>query len=184
MLNMNCIDSSWLTAAYAQHKDYLINYTFSFINDRTEAECIVQHAFLQAHRKQTMQDYVLKWLMTVCHNTAVNFVRSRSRVNYHSPDTLLENSEKDNLLDTEMDVSPSEITLDNERKAELQSQYAKALAKLGKLKNKSLKKVIELRYFENKSYKEISQIMRIKLGTVGFKLNYALKLLNQHLTCE
>jgi RNA polymerase sigma factor (sigma-70 family) len=111
-------------------------------------------------------------------------VRSRSRVNYHSPDTLLERSEKDNLIDTEMDVSPSEITLDNERKAELQAQYEKALAKLDKLKNKSLKKVIELRYFENKSYKEISQIMRIKLGTVGFKLNYALKLLNQHLTRE
>lgn len=170
----------WLTDAYTKHKDYLISYTYSFIKDWLEAECIVQHAFLQAHRKQNMQDYVLKWLMTVCHNNAVTFVRSRLKVNYCDHTALLQTRETENQ--DELDCSPLEIVLDREDVVDSKIKQREILETLNKLKNPSLKQVVELRYFHNKSYQEISKIMNIKLGNVGFKLNYALKLMRRYLT--
>jgi len=177
MSNTSC-ENSWLSEAYLKHRDRLIEYTFGFVRDRAEAECIVQGAFQEAGSKEHIKDYAVKWLTRVCHNHAIDFVRHRAKVNYYDPADLF--SEESNF-ETEVDISPVEIVLDKESTKELQVKKQELLEAINKLKNPSLRRVIELRYFENKTYQEISEIMKIKLGNVGFKLNYAIKLLKRHL---
>ncbi len=111
------------------------------------------------------------WLLRVASNYAIDFLRKKRM---ESVSLIVDNEEEDGkslikTLSTE-DLNPEENII----KEQNEEQIRMLLDKLPE----DVKKILEMRYFENMRYKEISQQLKIPIGTVKARLHRAKKLLN------
>lgn len=140
---------------------------------REDMEDVLQNIFLKTYRNLNDFDRDLKfssWIYRIAHNEAMSFFRSRS---VRPEGTALEDSED------ALDILKS--NLDSSSEAELglnAAQLSKAMADL----DAKYRDVLVLRYFEDRDYAEISDILRIPQGTVATLLNRAKKRLRGSLS--
>ncbi|MBU6490674.1 sigma-70 family RNA polymerase sigma factor [Patescibacteria group bacterium] len=140
---------------------------------REDREDILQNAFIKAYKNLNSFDQTLtfsSWMYRITHNEAMSFFRSR-RARPHI--TLGGESE---MLITELRDENS----DTSRVAELRlsrEEIAKAFAALAPRQ----RDVLALRFFEDRSYAEMSDILEVPAGTVSTLLHRAKRALREAL---
>ena len=140
---------------------------------REDMEDVLQNVFLKTYRNLNEFDRQLKfssWIYRITHNEAMSFFRSNaSRPEGHPVD------------DAELVLEQLRGHADTSMEAELGLNASQLSEGLKKLEAK-YRDVIVLRYFEEREYTEISDILRIPTGTVATLLNRAKKRLREVLS--
>jgi RNA polymerase sigma-70 factor (ECF subfamily) len=133
-----------------RYQNKIFAYLYRFLNNnREEAEDLAQEVFIKAYRALQSFDTKRKfssWLYRIAHNEAVNLIKRKGLISFFP-------LEKNNLKDITSKKSEEIQTLDIERAlSQLKPEY---------------REVLILRYFEDKSYEEISEILKKPINTVG-----------------
>ena len=146
----------------------LFAYLYKLVNSREEARDILQNVFIKAFRNLKNYDTKRKfssWIYRIAHNEGVNYIKRKSLKKFIPWESAL--ASKDQL---DMSTSKEDMEKVWERK-ENKKEMDEALKKLP-LK---YRQVIELRYYQDKSYEEISQILKKSVNTVGTLISRAKK---------
>ena len=149
-----------------RYEPRLRRYVMRFINCSTEdAEDILQDTFINAYRNLNGFDTGLKfssWIYRIAHNEAVSHLR---RVT--SKPAIPWEDDKLEALASEVDV---------ERELHRTMDNATIRSAVDRLDTK-YREVLVLRYFDDKSYEEISDILRKPTGSVSSLITRAKRLL-------
>lgn len=137
-----------------RYKTKLAHYLRKFINNPDELEDVLQDVFIKVYKNLygfNIRKKFSPWIYRISHNEAINHLKKRS-----TQSISLEENEID-VADEKMDIKQTiEVSL-------LKTKIEKGLSSL---KDKYRQAII-LYYFEEKSYEEISEILRIPTSTVG-----------------
>lgn len=150
-----------------RYEKQLLRYVFrlsSFSHD--EAEDVVQEVFIKVYQNLNNFDHKLKfssWIYRITHNQVISTFRKNKRqirsVTWDVDNELVQN------LKSDFDIGKE---LDNNY---LQKEIKKVLDKM----DFKYAQVLALKFLENKSYKEISDILQKPQGTVATLINRAKK---------
>ena len=167
--------------AYAElmgrYKDTVYFMLLKMVNNKDDAEDLAIEAFGKAFKRldQYTPNYAFStWLFKIATNNCIDFIR-KHRLNMLSIDKPIKDEEGGELtLDIRDDRSdPEENVIKKQKEVHLR-------AIVEKLKPR-YRQLVQLRYFEEKSYEEISQEMSLPVGTVKAQLFRARELLFQML---
>ena len=137
-----------------RYREKLSHYLRKFINNNDEIEDVLQIVFIKTYRNLNGFDPKRKfssWIYRITHNEAINHLKKNKRVKICLDDVEYK------IIDENINISES-----IDRKI-LKSEIEKAISCL----NIKYKEPIILFYFEEKSYEEISDILKIPKSTVG-----------------
>lgn len=139
----------------------LLRYAAYLIRDEAKAADVVQEAFIKAFinlKGFNLKKKFSSWIYRIVHNETINYLKK------HKKEISLENN---HWLKSKEDVEA-----DFNRK-EARKMLYQSLKKLP-LKYRS---PLVLFYLEEKSYEEISDVLRIPVGTVGTRINRGKKMM-------
>ncbi len=143
----------------------LVQYATRIIGDRERARDVVQETFIELQRanRRQIDSAPAKWLFTVCRNRALNVCRKEKRM------TFLDHA----LLETRAgrELGPSE-------QLERKEADGFLVSILGTLPPRQ-QEIVQLKFQNDLSYEEISQITKLSVSHVGVLLHTALKTLRQ-----
>jgi RNA polymerase sigma-70 factor (ECF subfamily) len=146
----------------------LFVYLYHLTGSKEETEDILQNVFVKVYnnlKKFNTQKKFSSWIYRIAHNEAVNYLKKRSQKRFVSWEDVMMSKEK-------MEISSHERSpLDHWIKKELKKEMEAALDKLPS----KYKEVLILRYFTEKSYEEMSEILKRPVNTVGTLINRAKK---------
>lgn len=140
-----------------RYQTKLIRYANYLLSDQDKANDVVQEALIKAYINLKGFDTKKKfssWLYRIVHNEAMNMVEKHKKVIPLDPEL-----EFDSGLNVEADYIQSELT----------AHAQKCLKQMALMYSEPL----SLYYLEDKSYDEISDILRLPIGTVGTRINRA-----------
>jgi RNA polymerase sigma-70 factor (ECF subfamily) len=142
-----------------KYREQLFRHAVYFIKDQDAAYDIVQETFIRAIKEQRLfnLDFRIKaWLFRVAKNLCLNQIRNKSRrTAILQANPGLDHQEADQyqqLFEGEREIA-----------------MMKAMEEL----SEEHREILILRYYDDLSYAEISQILEIKLGTVMSRLSRA-----------
>ncbi|WP_417867047.1 RNA polymerase sigma factor [Xanthomarina gelatinilytica] len=152
-----------------QYWDYVYGFQLKRIENENDAEDITIQTFSKAFDKIAMFDekYAFKtWLVTISRNIHIDLLRKEKR----QPSNTISNDSEDSYYEI-LDESPSA-----EDKLITEQNLAKLLRDIKKLKP-HYQEIINLRYFQELSYNEISEELNEPINNIKVKLLRAKKLL-------
>lgn len=153
-----------------QHK--LTHYLRKFIKSSDELEDVLQVVFVKAYQNLfsfNLRQKFSSWIYKIAHNEAINYLKKKSQ----HPQISLEKEE--------YQIIDQKINLNKEfDQSLLKIRIEKSLSQI-KLK---YREPLILFYFEEKSYEEISEILRIPKNTVGTLISRAKKTLKKNLNIQ
>lgn len=162
--------------AYAElmvrYKDTIFYMLLKMVRDRDDAEDLTIEAFGKAFKNlgQYTPDYAFStWLFKIATNNCIDFIRRKKEA--VSLDRTYKNSDGD-----EMSIEPKSDSLNPEEKAIKKQKIQLMKAVVEKLQPR-YRTLVELRYFQEKSYEEISAELDLPIGTVKAQLFRARELL-------
>ncbi len=143
----------------------LLQYATRIIGDRERARDVVQETFVEFGRSERHQfdPAPAKWLFTVCRNRALNVCRKEKRMTYLD----------DELLGARADAEPLPGELLEQKEA------AGFLLRILATLPPRQQELIQLKFQNDLSYQEISEITQLSTNHVGVLLHNALKTLRQ-----
>lgn len=144
-----------------RYQKKLIRYAYNLIKNEDKAIDIVQESFIKAFvnlNNFNIEKKFSSWIYRIVHNQAINLAKK-----YEKETPLLENWDF---------KSDDNIESDFEQK-EIKENVEKCLKEISLLYSEPL----SLYYIDEKSYEEISDILRIPMGTVAIRINRAKKLM-------
>ncbi len=155
-------DQAHFVTLVSRYKRRLFDYLkfFCRLSD-DDVEDILQSVFIKIYYNLNDFDGDLKfssWAYRIAHNEAVSFLRKKKKTTDIICD-FIENLPHISNLSEELD-----LTLE-------QKNVSQALC----LMDEKYREVLLLKYFEQKDYKEISDILRKPMGTVATLINRAKK---------
>lgn len=139
----------------------LVRYVNNLIKDENKAADVVQESFIKAFinlNSFNIEKKFSSWIYRITHNQAINLVKK-----YQKETPLLEDWDFESNDDIEKDFEEKEII----------KKVEKCLKNIPLLYREPL----SLYYIDEKSYEEISDILRIPMGTVATRINRAKKLM-------
>jgi RNA polymerase sigma-70 factor (ECF subfamily) len=150
-----------------RYKNRLINFVYRFVKDYDVSEDIVQETFLRVFRKR--RDYKAianfsTWIFTIAGNLAKSELRRRKRWKFLSIDSGYGDEDKSiDLPDPGMKPDRATAVSILEENVQdsidsLQSKYKEALI---------------LRDIQGMSYKQISEVLGVPVGTIKSRVNRA-----------
>ncbi|HPC30967.1 MAG TPA: RNA polymerase sigma factor [Candidatus Paceibacterota bacterium] len=146
------------------------NYLFRFIQTKEEVEDLTQDIFLKAYSNILSFNPKKKftpWLYQIAHNELVNYLRKK-----HYLSTKFINLDLDILAAKSVSKNDILKDLENNLKFEL---IDKNLNKL----NFKYRQPFVLFFYENLSYQEISDILKIPISTVGTRIKRAKEIIKK-----
>lgn len=152
-----------------RYENKLRRYLRKFIFDSDELDDVLQDVFIKAYKNLFGFDVKKKfssWIYRIAHNEAVNHLKKNSKERISLDDVEYK------IIDEKMDIG---ISMDKTLLKEKMENY------LSHIKLKYREPLI-LFYFEEKSYEEISEILRIPKSTVGTLIMRGKKILKENLT--
>ncbi len=165
----------------SRYKDQLLNFIYRFLNDSEQSEDILQETFLRVYRNRHAYRRIAKfstWIYTIAGNLARTELRKRKRRKLFSLSNMGVEDKDYEVADNAFNPEAHVDTVLHENV--IQQEIDKLSPKF--------REVIVLRDIQELSYDEISQILRIPLGTVKSRVNRArLRLqtaLTKHLNLE
>ena len=141
----------------------LLRYVGFIFGDNHQAADVVQDTFIKAYVNLNSFDVTKKfssWLYRIAHNQAVNQFRRQPHQN----------------LEDHMDLDSGVAIEDDLIRQELAKHAHRCLDRISLI----YKEPLSLFYLQDKSYEEISDILRLPIGTVGTRINRA-KIIMRHL---
>jgi RNA polymerase sigma-70 factor (ECF subfamily) len=146
----------------------LLHFAHRLVGDMQMAEEICQDTMLKAWQQAgsfRMDGHLKAWLFRVARNNAIDYIR-RKRLPTEEFQAAHDTATEDQQPEREAERSwLNEAILD--ALEALPDQY---------------REVIDMRFFQDMCYQEIAEVLKIPLGTVKSRLNYALKGLTRVLT--
>ena len=142
-----------------RYSDKLLRYIGFMIKDGDLVTEVVQRTFVKAYENLNSFDTSRKfspWIYRIAHNEAISEIRGRKKILYWP-------LEADFWGVFESKGPSPEDDLDDKLMREWLDSCLADLAE-------KYRSVLVLYYFENKSYEEIGEILRISIGTVGTRL--------------
>ena len=158
----------------SRYQGKLFAYLYRLVGNREEAEDLLQDVFIKVYRNLRSYDDQRKfssWIYRIAHNEAINHIKRRYLKKFVSWEDL--NSTKDKLETSNLEDGPAETWIKKETVKDID-------AAVGRLPLK-YRQVLLLRYFSDKSYDEISEILGKPLNTVGTLINRAKKKLAEEI---
>ena len=163
---LNEKDQRAYTEIMGRYKDSVYYMLLKMVNNSDDAEDLTIETFSKAFKRldqYTPQFAFSTWLFKIASNHSIDFIRKK-RIKAISIDQGYSN------LDGETYVIPvKEDSLDPEESMEKDERVQRMRDVVEKLKPR-YKRLVELRYLEEKSYEEISVILELPLGTVKAQL--------------
>ncbi len=150
-----------------KHLDASYNLALWLLHDASEAEDVVQIAYMKAfeHYSTFTGGNAAGWILTIVRNTAYNWLKKRKRgSNLISFEEVLHGGESGVLATLEA-MNPEDIIGSVASSSEIMG-YIKMLSP-------DFREVLFLREIEGYSYKEISEITQVAKGTVMSRLSRA-----------
>ena len=135
----------------------LLRYARYLVQDKIKAAEAVQEAFIKAFINLNSFNPKMKfssWIYRIVHNEVINVIKKNKRER-----PLLDNTDFDSGKDLEIDITEKEI----------QERVSRCIDQMPAIYSEPL----SLFYLEDKSYEEISDILRMPVGTVGTRINRA-----------
>ena len=151
----------------------LMIYAFQIVHDREEAQDLVQDAFLRFFKQEDEIVEPKAWLYKTLRNLSISFLRKNGRLQRTTDEDQLD------FLDS-MNRPVESILVKNLEKDEALNRVRHAISLLPK----ESAKIIQLKFDQQKSYNEISQITGLSVSNVGYKLHHIIKDLSQALKRE
>lgn len=156
--------------AYAElmsrYKDSIYFMLLKMVNNRDDADDLTIEAFGKAFKNlhQYTPDYAFStWLFKIATNNCIDFIRKKKKMTF-SIDKGIENDSGD-----EMQIEIKSPLLDPEEKM-IKKQKAVLMRDVVEKLKPRYKRLVELRYFQEKSYEEIATELQLPLGTVKAQL--------------
>jgi RNA polymerase sigma factor (sigma-70 family) len=154
-----------------RYRDSIYYMLLKMVNNSSDAEDLTIEAFGKAFRNLDIYvpNYAFStWLFKIATNNCIDFIRKKQLS--PSPLDQLDNESENATINIQSDLPDPEETL-------IYHQKISALKDIvGQLKPK-YKELIEMRYFKEYSYEEISAEMNLPIGTVKAQLHRAKNLL-------
>jgi RNA polymerase sigma-70 factor (ECF subfamily) len=151
----------------------LMIYAFQIVHDREEAQDLVQDAFLRFFKQEDEIVEPKAWLYKTLRNLSISFLRKNGRLQRTTDEDQLD------FLDS-MNRPVESILVKNLEKDEALNRVRHAISLLPK----ESAEIIQLKFEQQKSYNEISQITGLSVSNVGYKLHHIIKDLSQALKRE
>jgi RNA polymerase sigma factor (sigma-70 family) len=145
----------------------LLAYVYHLMNDRDEAQDIVQESFLRLHQHFDEVRQPSAWLYRTSRNLAFSYKRKHGKVVPFSPIV----GEDDSPSMEQIDEQP----LPDDRTEHLES-VGLAMLCLDRLAE-DMRTLVKMKFVEGLSYKEMAATTGMSIGNVGYKLHHAIKLL-------
>jgi RNA polymerase sigma-70 factor (ECF subfamily) len=165
--------------AYAElmqrYKDSIYFMLLKMVNNRDDADDLTIEAFGKAFKNlhQYTPDYAFStWLFKIATNNCIDFIRRKRKMTF-SIDKGFENDEGQ-----ESTFELKSSTLDPEEKM-IKKQKAVLMRDIVEKLKPRYRRLVELRYFQERSYEEIATELQLPLGTVKAQLFRAREFLYQ-----
>jgi len=152
-----------------RYSEKIKRYINRLINNPDEADDLTQQTLVNSYidlNNFNKNKKFSPWIYRIAHNLAVNWIKKKK-----AKISLDRNEVVANRLASKIDIMEN---------ASEHGFYEKFTALLNKLPQK-FKEPFVLRYLEDKSYEEISAILRMPKNTVGVMMNRAKKILKKEL---
>jgi len=162
-----------------KYKKQVYNVAYRMTNDPEVAMDISQEAFVKIYKNLAQYNPQYKfssWLLKSVNNLCVDYFRTRNDKTA-SLDVIMEAGAEGLLSGSNVASSSAEEFEKNEARLELRAILKEAISQLPL----DYKSVVVLRHLQNLSYKEISQILNLPMGTIKARIFRARKLLKTHL---
>ena len=149
-----------------KYKDPIYFMLLKMVNNNDDAEDLTLEAFGKAFNRlnQYTPNFAFStWLFKIATNNCIDFLRKKKK-NVMSIDNRVSNKDgEEYMFEIKSEgMTPEQIAM-NDQKIQLMRQYVK------KLKPR-YQTLVEMRYFKELSYDEISEEMKLPLGTVKAQL--------------
>jgi RNA polymerase sigma-70 factor (ECF subfamily) len=148
-----------------RYEEKLLRYAVYLVRDEDKAADVVQEAFIKAFvnlRGFNIKKKFSSWIYRIVHNQAINYLKK------HKKEISLENNEWiKELLKSNQNI---EKDFDKDEAKKMTNVCLKELPLL-------YRSPLALFYLEERSYEEISDVLRIPIGTVGTRINRGKKLM-------
>ncbi len=160
----------------SRYRIAIYNLIYKMVHNREETEDLVQEAFIKAFSSLATfnEEYAFStWLYKIAINNCIDHFRKR-KLKTMSMDTPIES--KDGTINREFSDSSNlpDDTLLSKEKAHLIENAIQSLPEKYRIS-------IVLRHNEDRSYEEISEILKIPLGTVKARIFRAREMLKKQL---
>ena len=165
------------SAAFAELYDGFASAMFSLslqiLNDRWEAEEVIQDIFAYLWRKPDAfspeKGKFSSWLLVLTRNRSIDRYRSRKR--------RTDRAESDEILGSRSDPNQSDAANEatkNDEKTQLRAAFCEL--------PEEQRRVLELSYFKGMNHVEISELLEISLGTVKSRIRLGVQKLRYTLS--
>ncbi len=154
-----------------RYNQKLSHYLRKFIYDQDELEDVLQVVFIKVYKNLygfNINKKFSSWIYRIAHNEAVNHLKKYSK-------------ERISLDEIEYKIIDEKIDISGQIDKKLLKESVEKLLK--NIKTKYREPLI-LFYFEQKSYEEISDILRIPTSTVGTLISRGKKMIKQQIKEE
>ena len=149
-----------------KYKDSIYYMLLKMVNNNDDAEDLTLEAFGKAFSRlhQYTPNFAFStWLFKIATNNCIDFLRKKKK-NVMSIDNRITNEDGDDFMFEikSEGMTPEQIAM-NDQKIQLMRQYVKKLKPRYEV-------LVEMRYFKEMSYDEISDELKLPLGTVKAQL--------------
>jgi RNA polymerase sigma-70 factor (ECF subfamily) len=150
---------------FLKHQDFIFKIIFGYVKVQEDAEDILSDVFLKAYEK--IEDFrgdskISSWLYRIAYNLSMNWLERK----------------KDRNVDITPEIENS-VKEDSYEKIFEKAIISKSLGNVIEGMPDKYKIIIKLYYFEEKSYDEISEILKIPINTVKVHLFRAKKIIEE-----
>lgn len=163
---LNEKDQRAYTELMGRYKDSVYFMLLKMVNNSDDAEDLTIETFSKAFKRldqYTPQFAFSTWLFKIASNHSIDFIRKK-RIKAISIDQGFSNEDGESYV-----IPVKEDSLDPEESMQKDERVQRMRDVVEKLKPR-YRRLVELRYFEEKSYEEIAEILELPLGTVKAQL--------------
>ena len=153
----------------SRNQEQLFSYIFFIVKDRALADDLFQETFIKVITKLNEGKYCTNgrfgaWLITVAHNTIMDFYRSSKN------DKYLNNIDT-NEFDNAVSISLMDSCIENHY---VNQQVLKDVKRMVDMLPTLQREVVFMRFFQQLSFKEIAEITNVSINTAFGRMRYAI----------
>ena len=153
----------------SRNQEQLFSYIFFIVKDRALADDLFQETFIKVITKLNEGKYCTNgrfgaWLITVAHNTIMDFYRSSKN------DKYLNNIDT-NEFDNAVSISLMDSCIENHY---VNQQVLKDVKRMVDMLPTLQREVVFMRFFQQLSFKEIADITNVSINTALGRMRYAI----------
>jgi len=153
-------EADYFTELITRYEPKIVGYLNRLMRNQDDARDIGQDVFIKVYKNIQSFDINQRfspWIYRIAHNEAVNSLKRRIRepLNFFDPELLF----------------PHPVAKENPQDEAERVELKRILSTCMDDMDEKYKEVLVLRYFEDMDYKDIADIMKIPVVTVGVRLN-------------